>query len=555
MSEQLPESSSENAVPAIPPVSDITIESILGLAMATGSLPPQIDRPESTSSQQNQPVQSGTSPASGFHESTESSYIPGSNEVQAVSANSSNPVFFVDDSNTANEPSVAKSAYSEAPQPPVESHSRPLQWQTTAYQTYPDTGSAEPTYAAYDNDSDNKSEEQGGDQRGQGRSRRAYQPGRSISVSELKAPFSEFEEQEYDRFLRSEQEHVARGEWDKFPLGSRLFIGNLPTDSINKRQLFRIFSKFGELAQISIKQAYGFVQFLRAEDCARAIDSEQGTVVAGRKIHLEESKPQGAKRDKGDRDRYGDSSRSQRRSESPDGRGRNRQGRGGRASTQNRGGSYGGYLGRQEQENDYGDRYRRELSPQRGRIDRGYRERSPPSRYRRSPSPAEDWPLPRRRPDEIPECQILVTDRVDRNFVWYVRKAFEDRYVKIDVLDISSRLSMSSVIRQMIIEGVFAVVFLNMDLQNQAKLSLQVFEKTPGVSTVRFDEYMSIDIPLGAEIVVRTKQKLQPQPATAPAVPTNALAQYLLGAFTQQQQPVPGAYAGQVPPNNPYNMN
>ncbi|KAK9245884.1 hypothetical protein V1506DRAFT_536925 [Lipomyces tetrasporus] len=542
MSGQSPDSTSENAQPAIPPVADITIESILGLAMATGAMPPQTDQTESSPAHRDRP---NTLPAL--------NNFAGS-EINAVSGASSNPVFFVDDSNPKEEASTDATVYSEAPQPNVESQNRPLQRSAAAYPTYTDSGFTEPTYGPYDHDSDSKSEVQG-EQREQGRSRRSFQSGRSLSVSELKAPFSDFEEQEYDKFLRNEQEHVARGEWDKFPIGSRLFIGNLPTDSINKRQLFRIFSKFGELAQISIKQAYGFVQFLKAEDCARAIDSEQGTVVAGRKIHLEESKPQGAKRDKGDRDRYGDSSRSQRRSESPDGRGRNRQGRGGRTSTQNKGGSYGGYLGRQEQENDYGDRYRRELSPRRGRNDRGYRERSPPSRYRRSPSPAEDWPLPRRRPEEIPECQILVTDRVDRNFVWYVRKAFEDRYVKVDVLDISARLSMSSVIRQMIIEGVFAVVFLNMDLQNQAKLSLQVFEKTPGVTTVRFDEYMSIDIPLGAEIVVRTKQKLQPQPQAAAGVPANALAQYLLGALSQQQQPVPGAYAGQVPQGNPYNMN
>ncbi|KAK9236245.1 hypothetical protein V1525DRAFT_407455 [Lipomyces kononenkoae] len=544
MSEQLPDSSAENAAPAIPPVSDITIESILGMAMAAGTLPPPVDRAELSPVQQNQPAPSGTAPASDFPESAETSQIPHSNGVQAVSGNSSEPVFFVDDSNAPKESPVGTSLYSEGGQPPAGSHDRPAPWPTTAYQTYTDRGVTEPTYAAYDNDSDNKSEEQA-DQRGHDRSRRSYQTGRSLSASELKAPFSEFEEQEYDRFLRNEQEHVARGEWDKFPLGSRLFIGNLPTDSINKRQLFRIFSKFGELAQISIKQAYGFVQFLKAEDCARAIESEQGTVVAGRKIHLEESKPQSAKRDKADRDRdrYGN----QRRSESPDGRGRNRQARGGRTGT------YGGYLGRQDQDGEYGDRYRRELSPQRARLDRSYRERSPPSRYRRSPSPAEDWPLPRRRPDEIPECQILVTDRLDRNFVWYVRKAFEDRYIKVDVLDISPRLAMSSIIRQMIVEGIYAVVFLNMDLQNQAKLSLQVFEKT-GVSTVRFDEYMSIDIPVGAEIVVRMKQKLQPQPqpATAPAVPANALAQYLLGALSQQQQQVPGGYAGQIPPNNHY---
>lgn len=41
---------------------------------------------------------------------------------------------------------------------------------------------------------------------------------------------------------------------------------------------------YGELAQISIKQAYGFVQFLRTEDCMRALEVEQGTQIRDKRI-------------------------------------------------------------------------------------------------------------------------------------------------------------------------------------------------------------------------------------------------------------------------------
>lgn len=61
-------------------------------------------------------------------------------------------------------------------------------------------------------------------------------------------------------------------------------IGNLPTEKVTKRDLFRTFHKHGRLAQVSIKQAYGFVQFLDTSSCASALRHEQGASVRGRKM-------------------------------------------------------------------------------------------------------------------------------------------------------------------------------------------------------------------------------------------------------------------------------
>lgn len=60
--------------------------------------------------------------------------------------------------------------------------------------------------------------------------------------------------------------------------------GNLFTEKIDKRDVFYIFHKYGTLAQISLKSAYGFVQFLDVQDCSRAIQCEQGLQIRGRKI-------------------------------------------------------------------------------------------------------------------------------------------------------------------------------------------------------------------------------------------------------------------------------
>jgi RNA recognition motif-containing protein len=62
------------------------------------------------------------------------------------------------------------------------------------------------------------------------------------------------------------------------------FIGNLPSEKVSKRDVFQKFSRYGKLAQISIKQAYGFVQFLTVESCARAKEAEQDMQIKGRKM-------------------------------------------------------------------------------------------------------------------------------------------------------------------------------------------------------------------------------------------------------------------------------
>lgn len=91
-------------------------------------------------------------------------------------------------------------------------------------------------------------------------------------------------QQKYDEFIQDERRYVNEGRWDSFPQGSRLFVGNLSSESVTKRDIFHVFHPYGRLAQISIKQAFGFVQFLNADDCMRALDSEQGRSIKDKKI-------------------------------------------------------------------------------------------------------------------------------------------------------------------------------------------------------------------------------------------------------------------------------
>lgn len=68
-------------------------------------------------------------------------------------------------------------------------------------------------------------------------------------------------------------------------------VGNLPTEKVTKRDIFHRFYRHGALAQISIKQAYGFVQFLESPSCRRALDAEQGQAVRGRKMRRSSHTP------------------------------------------------------------------------------------------------------------------------------------------------------------------------------------------------------------------------------------------------------------------------
>lgn len=125
--------------------------------------------------------------------------------------------------------------------------------------------------------------------------------GRPSNYTDDEAPWPPDIQRKYDEFLRDERVYVTEGLWDRFPPGSRLFVGmflkfliitrklttvlgNLPTERVTKRDLFHLFHKYGKLAQISIKQAYGFIQFLDSSSCHQALQVEQGGLVRGRSI-------------------------------------------------------------------------------------------------------------------------------------------------------------------------------------------------------------------------------------------------------------------------------
>lgn len=63
-------------------------------------------------------------------------------------------------------------------------------------------------------------------------------------------------------------------------------LGNLSQERVSKRDVFELFHQYGRLAQISLKSAYGFVQYHTNTDAQAAMNALQGAEVKGRKISM-----------------------------------------------------------------------------------------------------------------------------------------------------------------------------------------------------------------------------------------------------------------------------
>ncbi|CRG85248.1 putative RNA-binding protein C3H8,09c [Talaromyces islandicus] len=418
------------------------------------------------------------------------------------------------------------------------------------------------------------------------KSRRADRHGeRSGNYTDDEAPWPPDIQRKYDEFLRDERVYVTEGLWDRFPPGSRLFVGNLPTERVTKRDLFHLFHKYGKLAQISIKQAYGFIQFLDSSSCHQALQIEQGGLVRGRSIHLEISKPQKNTRAGPSQP---DSARvpASRRSRSPE---FSRAGNANSRAARNQGGDRHerNYDGKRvpfsDFRDDHGSSRRRDdyrppprspsPRPFRGR-EGGYRSRdrtpdrfdrrdrrrsrSPYGRERRfrSPSPRNrpgydenDPAYLRRAPRDLPDLQIMAFDDVDKKFVYHVESSFSSRGFRVDVL-VEPPAYMDGAIQRQVNEGIPFIVKLSRGQQYSGKVTLLMLNFNSGASKPRPNEYSDLDLHVAVEMAVQAQSRRRAAAAAPnlyqPNVPFSAPS--MMPRFPQA---LPQAQAVNPPLSNP----
>ena len=340
--------------------------------------------------------------------------------------------------------------------------------------------------------------------------------------------------------------------------------------------MFDKFHHYGRLAQVAIKSAYGFVQYHTADEARAAIKNLEGVDIRGRQIRelcqsfftryhpnsidLEITKRKGNERDhdaspdraksRGGRghDRHdttrdqqsgnGRRSRGERRDASP----RRDHGRGGDDH----------YSSRDRSDRDRKGRHARDRSRSPGRH--GHDKSSLSYRSRRSPSPRdrdqnkrndrssstkyEDIKM--RSGSDVPDVQFLVNPGLEREFVKWAQAPFQERGLRTDVLFRSPLTPpRDTLIQTHIVEGVVAVVDLNMAAQVAGKIPMQVFDRSAGASRVRFDGYQDLAPSVAADVAVRAK--------------TTSVAQRRHAAQQPYQPPAPygGGYAPRAPASVP----
>ncbi|KAK6520459.1 hypothetical protein TWF506_000713 [Arthrobotrys conoides] len=375
-------------------------------------------------------------------------------------------------------------------------------------------------------------------------------------IDEGEITFSLEEERAYENFLAVERDYVAKGEWGRFPVGSRLFIGNLSADRVNKRDVYHIFAKHGKLAQISIKQAYGFVQFFDVSSCTKALRQEQGTPLRGRQMHLEISKPQRSSRSG---DQVNARATTNRRSRSPEepmsprNRGSSYRGQGyGDRDRESRNSRDNGARGRDEYR-PVGERRMSSPRPQYARERDDYygwdhnrdRSRSPRGRYRsQSPPHRTSFDRPRPLPSHPPQAidtLIVVFDELDPAYIKYVDSTFRDRRLRTDVFHMVPRINLESHIKEQVVQGCKAFVFLTRATQQASKVSIQIFKGNNGTAG-QYDEYDMIPADSAAELVRRavgnqSQTQPLPQPQPQPQTQYNGHSQ---SSYAAQQPPYHG---------------
>lgn len=259
----------------------------------------------------------------------------------------------------------------------------------------------------------------------------ATQPGQEMSPRgrsrpDLNAPMSPEERERYAQYLHGENKIT---EMHDIPPKSRLFIGNLPLKNVSKEDLFRIFSPYGHILQINIKNAFGFIQYNNPQSVRDAIENESQEQNFGKKLILEVSSSNARPQfDHGD---HGTNSSSTFISSSK--------------------------RPFQHEESDAADMYN---------DNQGYKKS-------------------KRR---VPACVIYVKRTADRGYANEVFNHFRrGTDLETDMIFLKPRMELRKMINEVAHDGVWGVILVN----KTRNVDIQTFYKGPHGET-KFDEYISI---------------------------------------------------------------
>ncbi|TGJ76813.1 hypothetical protein E0Z10_g10827 [Xylaria hypoxylon] len=337
-------------------------------------------------------------------------------------------------------------------------------------------------------------------------------PNRAISASQSDSTYGDLtadqplvfhhQKQQWDNFLKDERKYVSDAKWDLFPDGSRIFIGNLSSERINKRDVFNLFANYGRLAQISLKQAYGFVQYHTATEGRAAMEALQGVDLKGKKISECRCDNLFIFHYPNTRQIWNSPGHKRKRAKEI-------------APTE------GNATTIAETATEDGEKIA-------GQVDHPLldvqtiessllmiditeveviKRAATPATVVDPSLPVYDLDVPRRYGTDVPDVQFLLRG-VTHDFVSWVQDAFVRYGLSVDVMYLDTQFTRDEVIHRQVVEGVRAVVDLDSHAQEHAKISLQVFDRSDGLN-VRFDKYQDLNPAIAAQLVNAAKSRSQ----------------------------------------------
>ncbi|KAI8149388.1 hypothetical protein BJV82DRAFT_573726 [Fennellomyces sp. T-0311] len=211
------------------------------------------------------------------------------------------------------------------------------------------------------------------------------------------------------------------------------------------------FEKYGEVLEVALKNdgAYGFVQFPDAATCAAAVRGENGKRLNGCQLDLEVCRGVPFQRNQERRNRKDT------RNDREDDRHRPR---------------INDFYRPNRDDND---------NPPRRRSSSEYSHSS--GVHMSSALKKKDFPLPSRHGDSVPVVQVIAMGDADRPFISYVESAFRTRGMSIHTLFLQpGGLSRHAIVKQMIYEGVKAIVIIERGFEIQRSLSSEKFPMAKG---------------------------------------------------------------------------
>ncbi|KAJ5095573.1 hypothetical protein NUU61_004929 [Penicillium alfredii] len=400
---------------------------------------------------------------------------------------------------------------------------------------------------------------------------RVEKQARPVKGTDDDSPWAPEVQRKYDEFLHNERIYVTEGLWDRFPMGSRLFVGNLPTERVTKRDMFHIFHQYGKLAQISIKQAYGFIQFLEAGSCHAALQAEQGALIL--KFRNPNAQPGPLRQSlfvplhlvaRGRRSLVVVAP--------PEAMFEHRViVMTGRMSHPDCRSVISGTSPRFADATiiDLRDRLHPDLSVAEMGTDRG----TGPQRdlivgtegvlvllAPRAPRTLGTVGIAAQVPDPVVftkgrqsyPCQDVPHEKCQKyrfsfwkkstgwNFVLHVENAFRNRGLRVDVLVLGPRIPLGAAVHRQFVEGVLAVVRLSRPNQFSRKIPLQIFDRTAGPENVRFSDYPEVDPSIAAEVMFHQAQAMQRGGPPATFAPNPAFGVASVPALPVPQPALPG---------------